>query len=104
MPERFQELSQRELQKNFTVLHLLQPHWKALLAGLLAVGAETVADLLEPWPLKVVLDSVLHTKKSPDWLSQFVNSTFGQNSLAVLKFTALAVIAIAVVGAIGRYI
>jgi subfamily B ATP-binding cassette protein MsbA len=104
MPEQFQELSQRELQKDFTVLHLLQPHWKMLLAGLLAVGAETIADLLEPWPLKVVLDSVLHTKKSPDWLSSIINSTFGQDSLSILKFTALAVIVIAVIGAVGTYI
>lgn len=104
MPAQFQELSQRELQKNFNVLHLLQPHWKALLAGLLAVGAETIADLLEPWPLKVVLDSVLHTKKSLDWLSRFISSNFGLDSLAILKFTALAVIAIAVIGAVGTYI
>jgi ATP-binding cassette, subfamily B, bacterial len=104
MSEQLQELSQRELQKSFTVVHLLQPHWKALLAGLLAVGAETLADLLEPWPLKVVLDSVLHSKRSPDWLSGLITSSFGQNSLAILKFTALAVIAIAVLGAIGTYI
>jgi subfamily B ATP-binding cassette protein MsbA len=104
MPEQFQELSQRELQKDFTVLHLLQPHWRALLAGLLAVGAQTVADLLEPWPLKVVLDSVLHMKKSPDWLSRSINSTFGQDSFSILKFTALAVIVIAVIGAVGTYI
>lgn len=104
MPEQFQELSQRELQKDFTVLHLLQPHWKTLLAGLLAVGAQTVADLLEPWPLKVVLDSVLHMKKSSDWLSRSVNSAFGQDSLSILKFTALAVIVIAVIGAVGTYI
>lgn len=104
MPEQFQELSQHELQKEFTVLHLLQPHWKTLLAGLLAVGAQTVADLLEPWPLKVVLDSVLHMKKSSDWLSRSVNSTFGQDSLSILKFTALAVIVIAVIGAVGTYI
>lgn len=104
MSEQLQELSQRDLQKNFTVLHLLQPHWKALLAGLLAVGAETLADLLDPWPLKIILDSVLHTKKSPDWVSRVINGAFGQDSLAVLKFTAFAVIVIAVIGAIGTYI
>ncbi len=104
MSEQLQELSQRELQKNFTVLHLLQPHWKALGLGLLAVGAETVSDLLEPWPLKIVLDSVLHSKKSPDWLSRFVAAGFGQDSFAILKFTAFAVIVIAAIGAIGTYI
>jgi subfamily B ATP-binding cassette protein MsbA len=71
---------------------------------LLAVAAETLAGLLEPWPLKIVLDSVLHTKKSPDWLSRLIAATLGHDSLAILKFTALAVIAIAAVGAIGTYV
>jgi ATP-binding cassette subfamily B protein len=104
MSDHYQELSQRELAKNFTIVHLLQPHWRGLLLGLAAVGAETLAGLLEPWPLKVVLDNVLHTKKSPDWLSRFISVLFGQDSLAILKFTALAVILIAAIGAIGTYV
>jgi len=104
MTDRYQELSQRELARNFTVVHLLQPHWKGLLLGLVAVGTETLAGLLEPWPLKVVLDSVLHTKKSPDWLSRTISMLFGQDSLAILKFTVLAVILIAAIGAIGTYV
>jgi hypothetical protein len=55
MSDHYQELSQRELARNFTIAHLLQPHWRGLLLGLAAVGAETLAGLLEPWPLKVVL-------------------------------------------------
>ena len=104
MSDHYQELSQRELARNFTIVHLLQPHWRGLLLGLAAVGAETLAGLLEPWPLKVVLDSVLHTKKSPDWISRFISMLFGQDSLAILKFTALAVILIAAIGAIGTYV
>jgi ATP-binding cassette, subfamily B, bacterial len=50
------------------------------------------------------LDSVLHTKKSPDWLSRFIGATFGLDNLAILRFTALAVILIAAIGAIGTYV
>jgi ATP-binding cassette, subfamily B, bacterial len=104
MSDQYKELTQREIEKSFSVFHLLQPHWKGLFLGLLAVAAETMAGLLEPWPLKVVLDSVLHTKKSPDWLSRFIGGTFGLDNLAILRFTALAVILIAAIGAIGTYV
>jgi subfamily B ATP-binding cassette protein MsbA len=104
MSDQYKELTQREIEKSFSVFHLLQPHWKGLFLGLLAVAAETMAGLLEPWPLKVVLDSVLHTKKSPDWLSRFIGATFGLDNLAILKFTALAVVLIAAIGAIGTYV
>ena len=104
MSDQYKELTQREIEKSFSVFHLLQPHWKGLFLGLLAVAAETMAGLLEPWPLKVVLDSVLHTKKSPDWLSRFIGATFGLDNLAILRFTALAVILIAAMGAIGTYV
>lgn len=104
MSDQYKELTQREIEKSFSVFHLLQPHWKGLFLGLLAVAAETMAGLLEPWPLKVVLDSVLHTRKSPDWLSRFIGATFGLDSLAILRFTALAVILIAAIGAIGTYV
>ncbi len=93
----------QELENNFTLGHILQPHWKALSIGLAAVGAETVAGLLEPWPLKVVFDSVLHTKKSPDWLSRMV-LLISHDNLTVLKIAALAVILIATMGAIGTYV
>ena len=99
----YQDVLQGDVREKLTIPGLLRPHWKALLLGLTAVGAETLAGLLEPWPLKVVLDSVLHTKKAPDWLSRVILSTVGQDSLAILKFTALAVIAIAAMGAIGTY-
>ncbi|MBZ5523112.1 MAG: ABC transporter ATP-binding protein/permease [Acidobacteriia bacterium] len=96
--------TQNELDGNFTLLHFLHPHWKALLIGLIAVGAETIAGLLEPWPLKIVLDNILRAKKVPGWLSQLVAATFGSNTLAVLEFAAAAVVLIAVIGAVGTYV
>src|SRR5215469_8004551 len=46
--------SQSEAQK-FKLFDLLQPHFRALGLGIIAVTGEGVANLLEPWPLKIVL-------------------------------------------------
>lgn len=99
-----QDKTREDADEKVSLLHFLLPHWKALLVGLIAVGAETIAGLLEPWPLKIVLDNVLHTKKIPASLAQFIALIFGRNTLAVLEFTAAAVILIAVIGAVGTYV
>ena len=43
----------------FKLSSLLRPHLKLLVIGFVAVIGEGVANLLEPWPLKIVLDNVL---------------------------------------------
>src|ERR1700680_3855520 len=43
---------------------LLKPHSKAIAAGLVAAIGEGIANLLEPWPLKLVLDNVLRGRSS----------------------------------------
>ena len=98
------EESKRDLENNFTIARLLRPHWKGFLLGLLAVGAETLAGLLEPWPLKVVFDSVLHAKKAPDWLSRAVVHIAGSDNLAIVQLAAVGVVAIAMIGALGTYV
>ena len=51
---------------------LVRPHWKALSFALAAVLGETVSDLLEHWPLKIVVDNLLHSKPLPAWLAGIV--------------------------------
>jgi ATP-binding cassette, subfamily B, bacterial len=82
---------------------LLRPHIKLLMVGLVAVIGEGVADLLQPWPLKIVLDNVLKSRDIHGWLNDFILSTVGQDKLAILRFAALAVLAVAVVDAICTY-
>ena len=89
--------------KKIQIAYLLRPHWKALTIAFIAVIGVSFTDLLEPWPLKVVFDYVLGSKPVPEWISGFVNSTFGHDKLAILNFAAIAVITIAVVGAISSY-
>ena len=85
------------------ITRILRPHWKALTVAWLAILGETLADVLEPWPIKVVVDNILHGKKLPGRLDVFVTEVFGQNTYAVLNAALAAVLLIAVVGAISSY-
>jgi len=85
------------------ITYLLRPYWKRLTIALIAVLIESGMDLLEPWPLKLVLDHVLGSKPMGPWLASLVGSTVGQGGSSILAFAAVAVIAIATVGAISSY-
>ena len=58
--------------KGFKISGLLRPHLKLLVIGFLAVVGEGVANLLEPWPLKIVLDNVLKSKSTQGWLNSWI--------------------------------
>src|SRR6266849_1253600 len=90
--------------KRLKIVDLLRPHTKSLLLGILAAIGEGVANLLEPWPLKIVLDNVLKSKPLEGWLNQVTFFIDGTDKWAVLKFAAMAVLVIAVFGAICSYI
>ena len=82
---------------------LIRPRWKALAIALLAVLGETLADVLEPWPIKIVVDNILQSKKLPGPWAALVVSLFGANTFAILNFALAAVLLIAVVGAVSSY-
>jgi len=82
---------------------LLRPHWKSLVFALLAVVGETLADVAEPWPVKIAIDNVLQAKKLSGLIGPMVFRYFGDNPIAVLNFAVAAVLFIAVIGAISSY-
>jgi ATP-binding cassette subfamily B protein len=82
---------------------LLRPHAKILTIAVVAVMIEGAANLAEPWPLKVVLDTVLKARPDTGWLHRAIFSTVGTDKIAILKFAALAVLLIAAVGAVSTY-
>ena len=59
--------------------YLLRPHWPQLALAFVAVLGESITDLLEPWPLKIVFDNVLGSKQLPKWLAAVVYSVAGTN-------------------------
>jgi ATP-binding cassette, subfamily B, bacterial len=83
---------------------LIRPYWKALTFAFVAVLGESLSDVLEPWPIKIVIDNVLQSKSPPGWLGRFVSEMFGADKLAILNFAVAAVAGIAVIGAISSYI
>ncbi|HWQ32761.1 MAG TPA: ABC transporter ATP-binding protein [Blastocatellia bacterium] len=89
--------------RRLSLIHLLRPHWKALSVALLAVAAQGIADVLDPWPLKILLDHVIGNKRMPERLANLAAYIPGQGKEALLNFTALAVIGIAVISAISSY-
>ena len=86
--------------RRLNVVRLIRPYWKLLAVAFAAMLAEGVADLLEPWPLKVIFDYVLGSKPVPAWLAERMAAV---DRLALLNLAALAVIGIAVLGAISSY-
>jgi len=69
----------------------------------LAVAVSSATELLEPLPLKIVLDYLLQGKHLPGW-AMVVVGWIGNDKLAVLNFAVVAVAVIAVVGAASSYL
>jgi len=86
-----------------TIRKLLRPHAGALAWGALAVIGETAANLLQPWPLKIVIDNVVQSKETHGWILQFVHAFAGTDKLAIVKFACIAVLVIAALDAVCTY-
>ena len=89
--------------RTLSIAALLRPHRRQLSLGLLAIMGESVADLLQPWPLKIVLDNVLGQKQSHGWLIKLIGRTVGTEPRGMLLFACIAVLGIAVLDAICTY-
>src|SRR5437762_4090266 len=91
------------MQKKIRITDLLYPHWLTLTLAFVAVIGESITDLLEPWPLKIVFDYVFGSKRMPDWLAGIVG-WIGVDKFSILNFAVLSVLAIAIVGALSSYL
>src|SRR5437016_1062843 len=89
--------------KRLTIRRLLKPHAFSLGLGFLAVLGEAIANLLQPWPLKIVLDEVFRSNAAKTGLPQLVHHFLGADKLSMVKFACLAVIAIALLDAVSTY-
>jgi ATP-binding cassette subfamily B protein len=90
--------------RKITIRELLRPHRKALILGTLAAIGDAAANLLDPIPLKIVLDNVLKSKAAGNtWLNNFIVSIVGADKLAIIEFAAVSVFVIAIIGALCSY-
>src|SRR5512146_1390410 len=83
------------------LLRLLRPYRIPLGVAFAAMLVESAADLLEPWPLKIIFDYVIGSKTMPAWLSPWPR--FASDRIQLLDAAAVAVIAIAIVGAASSF-
>jgi ATP-binding cassette subfamily B protein len=89
--------------KKLRIIDLIRPHWMALSLALVAMLGEALTDVLEPWPIKVVVDNIQQSHKLPGRLGGLIHELFGSNHYAVLNFAVAAVAVIAIVGAVSSY-
>ena len=86
------------------MVRVLRPHWPRMAIALVAVAFETLADVLEPWPLAIVVDNVLAGEPLPHRLRPIIEPLFGTNASGLLEFALAAIIVIAVVGGVASYV
>jgi ATP-binding cassette subfamily B protein len=103
LSEKNESSPHRPIQRRLSIRKLLRPHLGSLALGFVAIAGESLANLLEPWPLKIVLDDVLRSKSSNAWTLRVVHTFLGYDKMALLKFACAAVLAIAVFDAICTY-
>src|SRR6266571_2277692 len=96
-------LSPAPARKRLTIRELLKPHTLSLGLGFLAVLGEALANLLQPWPLKIVLDEVFKTHGGKTGLPHFIYRYLGPDKFAAVKFACIAVLVIALLDAISTY-
>jgi ATP-binding cassette, subfamily B, bacterial len=90
-----------------TLAQFIRPHAGGLALALVAVAVEGLTDLLDPWPLKIVVDYVLGDRPPPAWLAAFAGR-FGTGAAAMLDIAIVATLGIAATNAVsgfaGRYL
>ena len=89
--------------RHWSITPLLRPYRKTFSLALLAAIGEGVANLLDPWPLKIVLDNVFQSRKIHGWLNTIILRFTGSDKLAIVEFAAIAALVIAIFGAVASY-
>jgi subfamily B ATP-binding cassette protein MsbA len=91
--------------KTFARLYqFLRPYRVHLAVALIAAFGETAADLLQPWPLKILFDNVFRQKPLPSFLADPVDVVFGAGRSGVLLFVLFAVLGAALLGAVSSFL
>ena len=83
---------------------LVRPYAGSLSIAVLAVVGQGLTGLLEPWPLKIVIDNVSGSKAIPAWLANRLPAVYTANKVAILELAAIMVIVIAVLNAVFSYV
>jgi ATP-binding cassette subfamily B protein len=72
----------------------VRPHRARLALGLVALFLSVAAEVAEPWPLKVIVDSVLGVHAMPGWMPGWLRNGSADTQLAALCIALLAIVLI----------
>src|SRR6266496_2276421 len=86
------------------VFDLVRPYRKWLVIVFAAMLVETAMSLAAPWPLKIIIDSVIGKHKLPEFLTWLRDFSSGEHTLALAGVAAIGVVIIAIIGAVAGYI
>ena len=75
----------------------LKPHRRKIALAFLAMIGVALAEIMRPWPIKVVFDGILIPQATPDAVTGWLLSVFG-NGDALLGAMAATILGIALVG------
>src|SRR5271154_3038835 len=83
---------------------LIRPYRRTLVFIFFAMLVETAMSLATPWPLKVILDSVVGNHKLTPWIHHLIGPLPDDGArLHMAVLAAAAFVLIAVIGAIASY-
>ncbi|MFZ3216594.1 MAG: ABC transporter ATP-binding protein [Candidatus Acidiferrales bacterium] len=87
------------------IRELVRPYRKVLSLVLVAMLVQTASTLAMPWPLKVILDSVVGRHPLPHWLARAM-APFVANGgrMRMATVAAAALVVIAAIGALASYV
>jgi ABC-type multidrug transport system fused ATPase/permease subunit len=87
------------------IRELVRPYPGTLLIILLAMLLETAMSLASPWPLKIIIDNVIGSRRFPATLDAILRPGLEHgNKMHVAALAALAFVLIALLGAVASYI
>ncbi|MBI4852728.1 MAG: ABC transporter ATP-binding protein [Acidobacteria bacterium] len=93
-----------KMKKSLLVQHIIKPYWKTLAIALFAVVIAGLAELLEPWPIKIVIDYVIGSKHLPSWLANYVFAFFNNDKTGILNFALFVALSVATLGGLMSYV
>jgi ABC-type multidrug transport system fused ATPase/permease subunit len=87
------------------IRELVRPYRIPLALVFVAMLVQTAATLAAPWPLKVILDSVVGHRPLPQWLAHAIEPFLTNGDrMRLATIAAIAIVAIAAIGALASYI
>lgn len=86
------------------VRELLRPYRGWLAVIFLAMLVETAMSLAGPWPLKIVLDSVVGHHPMPAWIAHLIGPGLADHKMGLAAVAAGLIVVIAVLGSVATYV